>query len=71
MKAFIQRDQNQEYFTAVLRDINLSLITVPPFGASISSVIGTPTYNLAKVLVPTLSPTLSPSTTHIHLQRKL
>ena len=32
MIAFTQRDQDQEYFTAVLRYINLSLIIVPPFG---------------------------------------
>ena len=33
MIAFTQRDQDQEYLTAVLRYIiNLSLITVPPFG---------------------------------------
>ena len=32
MSAFTQRDQDQEYFTAVLRYINLSLIIVPPFG---------------------------------------
>ena len=31
MSAFTQRDQDQEYFTAVLRYINLSLIIVPPF----------------------------------------
>ena len=32
MIAFTQRDQDQEYLTAVLRYIiNLSLITVPPF----------------------------------------
>ena len=27
-----KRDEDQEYFAAVLRYINLSLITVPPFG---------------------------------------
>ena len=32
MIAFTQRDQDQEYFTVVLRYINLSLIIVPPFG---------------------------------------
>ena len=32
MSAFTQRDQDQEYFTAVLRYKNLSLIIVPPFG---------------------------------------
>ena len=64
MTAFTQRDQAQEYFTAVLRYINLSLITVPPF-RPILSAIGTPTYNLAKFLVPILSPlTVNEFTVH-------
>ena len=39
---------------AVLRYINLSYTTVPPFGP-ILSAIGTPTYNVVKFLVPILS----------------
>ena len=58
MVAFTQRNQDQEYFTVMLRYIN-------PSFRSILSPIDTPTYNQAKFLVPILSPlTVNDFTVH-------